>query len=281
MKQHLYHYTSIDSLKKILSNKSLRFTSLDSVDDLDEVETADLKNFGRFCFVSCWTCDDSESIPMWKMYTPDMQGVRIKMTAFPFKKYIIHPGEFSNQEPIETYINARDRHEKNLPYILNYYPELIEVDYTEKEELLYPKIKTEITYVSTESNFESGQNKTQTQTTTKLSYDIKYIGVFKRKCWAFQKEWRYKIFLFPYTYREYCAVKTTEDHFRLAKRLEETDYKLTEENLFLDLDDKAISEMEILIGPKATEDQVAEVTRIAILSGIDPNNIKKSTLRIR
>ena len=60
---------------------------------------------------------------MWKMYTPDMQGVRIKMNEFPFKKHIIHPGQFSNKEQIETYINATERDEKGLPYILNTYPQ--------------------------------------------------------------------------------------------------------------------------------------------------------------
>lgn len=28
---------------------------LDLVDDLDEAETSDIKKFGRFCCVGCWT----------------------------------------------------------------------------------------------------------------------------------------------------------------------------------------------------------------------------------
>ena len=58
MKQSFYHYTSIDTLEKILNSKSLCFTNFDLVDDLDEVETSDIKKFGRFCYVSCWTKEE-------------------------------------------------------------------------------------------------------------------------------------------------------------------------------------------------------------------------------
>lgn len=58
MKQSFYHYTSIDTLEKILNSKSVCFTNLDLVDDLDEVETSDIKKFGRFCYVSCWTKEE-------------------------------------------------------------------------------------------------------------------------------------------------------------------------------------------------------------------------------
>ena len=40
------------------NSKSLCFTNLDLVDDLDEVETSDIKKFGRFCYVSCWTKEE-------------------------------------------------------------------------------------------------------------------------------------------------------------------------------------------------------------------------------
>ena len=148
---------------------------------------------------------------MWKMYTPDMQGVRIKMNEFPFKKHIIHPGQFSNKEQIETYINATERDEKGLPYILNTYPQMLEVDYTEREELLYPKIKTENKDYKKEIVFENGESKEVITTNTTIFYDTKYIGLFKRKCWEFQKEWRYKIILSPYTYKELANCKKHED----------------------------------------------------------------------
>ena len=281
MKQSFYHYTSIDTLEKILSSKTLCFTNLDLVDDLDEVETADLKKFGRFCYVSCWTKEEKESIPMWKMYTPDMQGVRLKMKEFPFKKYIIYPGQFANTEQIETYINATERDKKGLPYILSTFPQMLEVDYTEREELLYPKVKTENKNYKKEIVFENGKRKEVVTTNTTISYDTKYIGVFKRKCWEFQKEWRYKIFLSPYTYKELANCKSLEDQMQLLQRLEDENYKPTEERIFLELDDEAIGNMEILIGPRATDEQVKRVISLASQNGVSKDNIKKSELRIR
>lgn len=281
MKQSFYHYTSIDTLEKIFSSRSLCFTNLDLVDDLDEVETADLKKFGRFCYVSCWTKEEKESIPMWKMYTPDMQGVRIKMNESPFKKYIIFPGQFANTEQIQTYINVAERDEKELPYILSTYPQMIEVDYTEREELLYPKIKTENSNYKKEIVFENGKRKEVVTTNTTISYETKYLGAFKRKCWEFQKEWRYKIVLSPYTYKELANCKNHEDQMQLLQRLEDEKYKPTEERIFLELDDEAISRMEILIGPRATDEQVKKVISLAYQNGVNTNNIKKSELRIR
>mgnify|MGYP003302138565 CR=1 FL=1 len=281
MSSSLFHYTSIDTLEKILTNKTIGFKSLALVDDLDEAETADLKKFGKFCYVSCWTKEEEESIPMWKMYTPDMMGVRIELKEYPFKKYTLSPYQSENEKLIETYINVEERDKKDLPYILTEYPLLTEIDYTEREELLYPKVKNEnISYIK-DTIIENGERKTITKTSTSINYDIKYIGEFKRKCWSFQKEWRYKIFLAPYTLKELKNCKTSEDHIRLKQRLENENYKPHEEIIFLDLDNEAIKEMKILIGPKATQEHIKKVKQIAQISGIDEKNVKKSGLRIR
>ncbi|MFR2171477.1 MAG: hypothetical protein ACLS54_12690 [Anaerostipes hadrus] len=43
---YLYHYTNIETLALILKNKTVRFNSLDKMDDLQEQQTADVKNIG-------------------------------------------------------------------------------------------------------------------------------------------------------------------------------------------------------------------------------------------
>ena len=48
------------------------------MDDLQEKEASDIKNIGQFCYVSSWTDDETESIPMWNMYSTLDSGVRIK-----------------------------------------------------------------------------------------------------------------------------------------------------------------------------------------------------------
>lgn len=63
--QVLYHYTSLDTLALILTNKSICFNTLLNVDDIDEAETSDLGQFGKYVYVSCWTDEAAESIAMW------------------------------------------------------------------------------------------------------------------------------------------------------------------------------------------------------------------------
>ena len=83
--EYLYHYTNIETLALILKNRTIRFNSLDKMDDLQEQQTADIENIGQFCYISSWTEDDTESIPMWNMYASLDLGVRIKLCKNPFK----------------------------------------------------------------------------------------------------------------------------------------------------------------------------------------------------
>ena len=81
----LFHYTNLDVLALILKNKTLRLTRLDFLDDLEENNCRSLPNVKVYTYVSCWTKDARESIPMWNMYTDMQNGIRIEMPALPFK----------------------------------------------------------------------------------------------------------------------------------------------------------------------------------------------------
>ena len=105
--EYLYHYTSIETLALILANKTICFNNLLYVDDSEEAETFDMGKFGRFVYVSCWTSDEQESIPLWNLYTSDMHGVRIRLPKFPFKKYKYKKGEYFLDKDVDTYINLK------------------------------------------------------------------------------------------------------------------------------------------------------------------------------
>lgn len=77
--EYLYRYTSLESLALILKSRQIRLNPLDKMDDLQEQKTADVENLGKFVFISSWTEESDESIPMWRMYTDPRAGVRIKM----------------------------------------------------------------------------------------------------------------------------------------------------------------------------------------------------------
>jgi len=49
----IYHYTSMESLCLILKNKTLRFSTLSNVDDLDEGMSQEFEYDQQYLFVSC------------------------------------------------------------------------------------------------------------------------------------------------------------------------------------------------------------------------------------
>lgn len=84
--EYLYHYTSVDTLELILTNKTIRFNSLEKMDDKLEQWTAHGNQEGKQYFISSWT-DAQEEIPdMWKQYCKNgpESGVRIKLPVNPF-----------------------------------------------------------------------------------------------------------------------------------------------------------------------------------------------------
>ncbi|MCH5211341.1 MAG: hypothetical protein J1F01_10320 [Oscillospiraceae bacterium] len=80
----LFHYTNLDILALILKNRTIRLTRLDFLDDLEEKKYRSLASIKVHTYVSCWTKDERESIPMWNMYTDMASGIRIEMPTLPF-----------------------------------------------------------------------------------------------------------------------------------------------------------------------------------------------------
>ena len=74
----IHHYTNIEALAMILSTRKIRFNRLDRMDDLEEghVEAQGVP-LGKYTYVSCWTEEEEESIPLWNMYAGKEMGVRL------------------------------------------------------------------------------------------------------------------------------------------------------------------------------------------------------------
>lgn len=258
--EFLYHYTSIQSLALILKNRSIKFNNLLNVDDPEEAETEDLGKAGRHCLVSCWTANKEDVIPMWNLYTPDMKGVRIGMRKYPFKEYVYRKGEMHFVADTPSYINYDSAYAKTVN-ILPKSPLFEKVIYTDREELLKPKIVT--------------------KTENDINVSFENIGRCKRKYWSFQQEYRYIIRTAPWSMKELENVKSPEGNLRLFNRvLDENNTQFCKE-IFLDLADDAFANMEILLAPKASEPEFIIVQ--ALLDKYCPNNhikIGKSRIRI-
>ena len=79
---YLYQYTTMNSVLAILENRTIRFTRLDSLNDLNEGCCGEYAHLKKYVYVSSWSADERESIPMWSLYgrKKDVldEGVRIK-----------------------------------------------------------------------------------------------------------------------------------------------------------------------------------------------------------
>lgn len=268
----LYHYTSISSLVQIIENRSLKFNCLTNCDDLDEAESKDLGRIGKFVFVSCWTRESKESIPMWSQYSGNMSGVRIGMKEYPFvrRKY----ENKGHGEPFETYLNLEYYYNDNKMLFAPAQPKLIDVEYIEDDDKIRPSIVTEGT-IEDVRRFINGEPSKCT-----LSFDS--IGKYKRTCWSFQKECRYKIFGGPMGMKEMeesDSKKAWDKQREYARRILDESYAPGYQSLFLDLSEDAILNAEILFGPLMDDSAKILLTNYFKTKGI--TNYKDSSLRIQ
>ena len=227
---YLYHYTSIDILALILKNHTIRLTPLDRLDDLQERNSADVSNLGRFDFVSSWTEDEKESIPMWNMYTDPASGVRIRLRKNPFVKHA--NGDPSSTKSIGTFLNIIEL------LSCGYYCDqawsgdiLKKVDYTDDLSLLEPKVLD--------------VNDKQ------ISVNIGRLGQYKSKYWEFQKEWRYILRFVPFDISNGPEMAATE-FYKTVNDIARGTAVSPIDYYDLQIAPECFKEMEITCSPKIT-----------------------------
>ncbi len=277
--EFLYHYTSLENLALILKNKTIKFNNLLYVDDMEEAETEDMGLFGRFVYVSCWTMDSEESIPMWNLYTPNMRGVRIKLPVNPFKKYHFNKGEFYFMENVDTYIDIQKLYVENKANIVTTEPHLVKVKYTEKHHKLFPKVRIE-SYDGAVNDFLRARSLDElSKNNIEVKYSFEDVGRYKRKQWKFQKEWRYIINVSPMGLKE-IASSSFETQQEMIRRIENRNLEPPYKQIFLNLDDIVLENMEVMFGPKMSISD--KVMAEALLEKFCPKGVyKDSNLKIR
>lgn len=189
---YLYHYTNLSSLESILMNRTIRLNSLANMDDLQEKETADVKELGRFVFVSSWTDESKESIPMWKMYATMDAGVRIALPPNPFKRKQTDGTRFAEvlgshnvsdngETKVDTFLDMSILAEKHC-----FSPEawtgdiLKQVEYVDDTTLLVPQV---IQRDAEGTSIQFGK-----------------LGYHKSTHWSFESEWRYRMTFIPFNW---------------------------------------------------------------------------------
>lgn len=238
---YLYHYTSIETLALILANHTFRLTSLDQMDDLREKEAFDLKNAGQFCYVSSWTDDETENIPMWKMYSSLSSGVRIKLKANPFKEFENTPSSISAVTHQTVTDNSNGSYLKSIIPIADMLKNgfiapgalgnniLHKVEYTSDSNKLYPKLLT--------------------QDGDKFNIALGNLGKHKNIHWAFQHEWRYILLLMPLNLNQ-AVDKSVQEFQTTSAKILLGQAKQAFPFYDLTLDENAYAQMEITLSPK-------------------------------
>lgn len=263
----LYHYTSLEQLALILKNRAIRLSPLDAMDDLQEKKTADIPNLGKFIFISAWTSEKKESIPMWKMYSNTKAGVRVGLPVNPFSRNKITAEDIAKagfqrnpedgkMEDIECFLNPVEMLSEGYLTRQAFADSiLVQVQYTDDIDLLEPKTETLL------EGMEIG--------------NFSPLGRCKNKYWAFQKEWRYLL--------EFVPMKLD------SPDIMQMEYRSTMERMLLGIekppfpfytlpiDPEAFSKMEIVMSPHLTEGN--QVLLETLVQQYNPEaKVKKSEL---
>ena len=266
VKEYLYHYKNIETLALILQNHTFRFNSLNKMDDLQEQETADLKNVGQFCYISSWTDDVDESIPMWNMYTSINSGVRIKLKKHPFKFHENTADELrqvinapvtdnTNGTPLKSLIPFADMFRRKF-IAAGATPENIlhKVEYSSDHEKLYPQL------VHVDGD--------------KFSIALGTLGKYKNTHWAFQNEWRYILLLFPLDLNQPVETLSQAAQImgnKILQGLEKQPFPFYD----MIIDDATYCEMEITLSPRISEGNRIIVENL--VKGYNPSAIVKDS----
>ena len=210
---------------------------------------------------------------MWNLYTPNMTGVRIKLPVNPFKTVKVDPDGKHIKESYVTHPSLTNEKLSTHGCLLNtpYLASLYQVQYTDDPDKLNRRVLTE-------KKPETKMVNSVKKISWEKNISIKDVGVYKNMQWTFQKEYRYKFFVVPWTMRDLELVKSYEDQARLIDRLETE--KLKKDFFDLELDEHSMNDMEILIGPRANyaQKQIIE----SLINDLNPSaNILESNLGIR
>lgn len=215
-------------------------------------------NPARYFFVSCWTKEAKESIPMWSQYADNMCGVRIGLDEDMFVTCEINERfrSFFNDvfNPIDGYVKA---------FINN--ASLIDVVYLQHPELARRKC------VRQEGNG--------------IYVDHVHLGQYKSKSWEFQKECRFKLWLLPIDKDSLVKQEPKSAFEYLSSMIENVNnavfqgIQLPVEHFDVPLQPRVLDRIEVRLGPKTSKDDEERVREI--LRDFQKPSISKSSLPIR
>lgn len=201
------------------------------MNDPQEGSTKLDKGARRLVYTNSWTVNLEDHIPMWKMYAGDMSGVRIKMPTWMFSNDNIlldmHVG-YGKIEKIAAITPLKTEYKIDgcIVAIDRIYGPFA---------MLYMKNPDDVLKRSSTKRVALKNGKL-------LNFSL--LGDAKLRHWEYEEEWRFRAYLTPGG--GHMFGHNIED----MNSILESD---TPKEIFVPYNKKALSEMEVMIGPKASE----------------------------
>lgn len=243
----LYHYTTIDSLAMILSSRSIKFNRLDKVDDMEERTESKNVRLWQYVFVSCWTENAEESIPLWRMYSGNSHGVRIGMDADMFEDNVVGGSNVPQNIPHEGFLVGKiPAHDlfRNDYFIL---PATVRPQENGDDTLFYCHVE----YVDDVNEKTKNAYQITMTDATHASSTVAFgeIGKYKNRRWSFQEESRFRLVILPFN----PILSDPDMVSTIAVNTIHHSVPVPISQYFLRLKQSALDNMEITLHPNATE----------------------------
>lgn len=241
----IHHYTNLETLAMILSTRMLKFNRLDCVDDLDEGSIqSDGVKLGQYVFVSCWTENAEESIPLWNMYAGGENGVRISIDSDMFQDYLItdlnlpnglkSSGALISKIPQEEFLQSKY-------FVFPFFPT--------DTDMFYRKIEYVDDIASATNSIVQRTMIDATHANVNVAFSK--VGKYKHKRWAFQEETRFAVTILPVNP---FMIHPNDIGTDLLNALY-NHHPLPFTSYFMNLKQCALNKMSITLNPSATKAQ--------------------------
>ena len=274
---YLYQYTTMSSVLAILENKTIRFTRLDSLNDLNEGCCGEYAHLKKYVYVSSWSADERESIPMWSLYgrKKDVvdEGVRIKVPTnlFTFDENRRLKEELSLKKVLNKWNVITEVSTKDIEPGEDLEEKLKNADYKDdfftRKEVIGP-VKVDYVPVANYIDRYSGPLKPD-EYPGFYTFKPKGIGYEKVDDWAYENEYRFWM-QYPYYKEIYGSDDVLKDDLSFNKKS------------YIDVfyNEKAISEIELLLAPNFNKNLV-ESFKLELEKRGFTKKLRKSALDVR
>lgn len=169
----MFHYCDFESFLEIISNRNIKFNRIDKVNDKKENELFDDLELAKLVFISCFSIDRKESIPLWHIYTTNNYGIRL---GFQLKEPAFHSKLINSQKPVcgkKSFDSANGTfkiHARNTKDIITNNEWVIDIS---QKDIIYDINKAK------ENPIKCG-----------YIYNMHAMGAFKDKAWEYEDETR-------------------------------------------------------------------------------------------